>query len=144
MKTIATFNEADKAETVITRLRQEGVESELVDESTMQRLWFISKPLADQKIKVDEKDFDRAREVLKGLDATEDTLHDAVKCPQCQSSRVEYPQFTRKFLTPTLVEIICVLPFVGREFFCQDCQFTWPVAEKVEPPLDPLGWPKKE
>src|SRR5687767_9212807 len=114
MKTIATFNETDKADHVIDRLKQEGVASELVDESTMQKMWFISKPLADKKIKVEEKDFERAKEILAGLDATEDILHDAIRCPQCKSSRIEYPQFTRKFLTPSLVEIFCVLPFVGR------------------------------
>jgi predicted Zn-ribbon and HTH transcriptional regulator len=144
MRTIATFNEADSAEPLRQRLAQAGINTELVDESRMQRLWFISKPRAGAKIKVDEADFERAKELLNGLDATEEILHDAVRCPQCRSSRIEYPQFTRRFVLPTLVEIFCVLPFTGRQFFCKDCQYTWPLEKEVEPERDALGWPIKD
>ena len=30
----------------------------------------------------------------------------AIRCPQCNSPRIEYPQLTRKFLTPALAGIL--------------------------------------
>ena len=39
--------------------------------------------------------------------------------------RFEYPQMTRKFLTPALAGILFALKIFQKEFYCQDCQFTW-------------------
>ena len=141
---LATFNEREKAEQVSKRLEQAGIQAKVYDESVLQRFWFMSKPLAENKIMVEEDDFEEARKVLDGLDVKEDILHDAVRCPKCNSPRVQYPQFTRKFLTPTLVEIFCLLKVVEKEFYCENCQYTWPRAEKLEPETDILGWPVKK
>lgn len=148
--TIASFDEQEAAEHLQNRLEQAGVESELFNESKLQKYWFLSKPHAAVKLRVDAKDFDAVRQLLNGLDAVEDALHDAVRCPQCGSSRLEYPQFTRKFVTTTFVEIFCFLHLVEKEFYCEDCQFTWP-NHPVNPPapwdgsqeLDILGFRKK-
>jgi hypothetical protein len=149
--TIASFNEQDKAEHLRDRLEQAGLHAEIMDESKLQKYWFLSQPHAAVKIRVDEKDFERARELLRGLDAVEDALHDAVRCPQCGSSRVDYPQFTRKFVSTTLVEVFCFLHLVEKMYYCQDCQYTWPDHPVKDPApwdgsgeLNILGWPKKE
>jgi hypothetical protein len=149
--TIASFDERDKADHLRERLEKAGIPCEVFDESRLQKYSFLSKPHAAVKLRVDADDFDEARRLLAGLDAVEDALHDAVRCPQCGSSRVEYPQFTRKFVTPTFVEIFCFLHLMEREFYCEDCQFTWPDHPvKMPPPwdgsgeLDILGFRKKE
>jgi len=67
----------------------------------------------------------------------------AVVCPQCQSSRVEYPQFTRKFFTPRLGSLLCAIGMLRRGYYCCDCQFTWPAEARIEPERDDLGWPAK-
>ena len=118
--------------------------AEVYDESRLQRFFFLSKPLAGNKILVDSKDFEKAKAILSCLDAEEDVLHDAVRCPQCKSSRIEYPQFTRKFVTPTLVEIFCVLKIIDKEYYCENCQHTWAPVVKHERPTDTLGWPINE
>jgi len=148
--TVASFNERDQAQHLRERLAQAGIEAELFDESRLQKYWFLSKPHAAVKLRVEAPDFDRARELLNGLDEVENALHDAVRCPQCRSSRVEYPQFTRKFVTPTFVEIFCFLHLMEREFYCEDCQFTWPDHPVKNPApwdgsaeLDILGFKKK-
>jgi hypothetical protein len=149
--TIASFDEQDKADHLRERLKQAGIDCEVFDESKLQKYWFLSKPHAAVKLRVAVEEFDKARQLLNGLDAVEDALHDAVRCPQCGSSRLEYPQFTRKFVTPTFVEIFCLLHLMEREFYCEDCQFTWPDHPvKMPPPwdgtqeLDILGFKKKE
>ena len=143
--TVASFNEKEKAVLLKERLEQEGIRAEVYDESNWQKFWFMSKPLAGKKIRVEERDFDRAREVLKELDASahEHAMDEAVKCPECGSSRIEYPQFTRKFITPTLVEIFCTTKLLDKEFYCEDCHYTWPKEVKAEIERDILGWPKE-
>lgn len=148
--TIASFDEQDKAQHLMDRLEEAGIDCEVFDESKLQKYWFLCKPHAAVKLRVDARDFDEARRLLSGLDAVEDALHDAVRCPQCGSSRLEYPQFTRKFVSTTLVEVFCFLHLVERQFYCEDCQFTWP-DHPVKPPapwdgsqdLDVLGFKKK-
>ena len=148
--TIASFDRQDPATRLRERLERAGIPCEVFDESHLQKYWFLSRPHAAGKLRVEAADFDRARELLQGLDAVEDALHDAVRCPQCHSSRVEYPQFTRKFVTPTCVEILCFLHLMEKSFYCEDCQFTWPDHPVQMPPpwdgtgdLDVLGFRKR-
>jgi len=70
-------------------------------------------------------------------------LRDAIHCPECGSSRVEYPQFTRKFILPNFGALLCAIGLMEWKFYCQECQFTWPRKVNVPPNLDVLGWPKK-
>ena len=150
--TVATFNEKEKATAVKERLEQAGIRAEVYDESNLQRFWFWSEHLAGEKVRVDEQDFERAMTILQGLDAQENVLQYAVRCPECGSSRIEYPQFTRKFVTPTLVEIFTVIaPGVKKRFYCIDCQNTWAKEPEAAPApwdgtqeLDVLGWKRKK
>ena len=150
--TVATFNDKAKAAEVRDRLEQAGIHSEIYDESKLQKFWFFSEHLAGEKLRVDERDFERAREVLQGLDVNENVLKDAVKCPECGSSRIEYPQFTRKFVVPTIIEIFTVVaPGMKKKFYCEDCHHTWCKDPEVDPSpwdgskeLDVLGWPRKK
>lgn len=141
---LASFNEIDKAEAVRDRLDQAGIHAEIYDESKLQRFWFMSEPLAGKKIRVDERDFDRAKEALDALDVQEDVLHYAVRCPECGSPRIEYPAATRKFIGPTLVEIFATTTHITeKEFYCESCQNTWADKAKLEKETDVLGWPVK-
>jgi len=141
---VASFNDLDKAEAVKNRLEEAGVHAEVYDESKLQRFWFMSEPLAGEKVRVDERDFERAKEILKALDAKEDTLHFAVHCPACNSARIEYPAATRKFVMPTLIEIFCTVTHaMEKQFYCEDCQHTWSPQVKLENETDVLGWPVK-
>jgi hypothetical protein len=140
MTTVATFNDQDKAEVLLKQLQDAGIHAEIFDETKLQKYWFLSHPLAGMKVRVEEHDFDRAMQLLGAEEATEN-LKSEVRCPQCGSAEIEYPQFTRKFIVPTLMEIFCVLKLVDREFYCEKCHFTWPTEHKIEPHRDPLGWP---
>lgn len=142
---VASFNELDEAEVVKNRLEQAGIHAEVYDESNLQRFWFLSAPLAGKHVRVDERDFDKAKEALEVLDVKEDVLHHAVRCPECGSPRVEYPAATRKFVGPTLVEIFATtVRVVDKEFFCESCQHTWPNKTKAYKETDVLGWPVKK
>jgi hypothetical protein len=138
---VATFSEGEKAQVVANRLEQAGISATVEDESKLQRLFFVSKPLASQKVYVDDKDIEKARHFLKEADARDHILDGEVRCLQCGSARVDYPQFTRKFMTTTLVELFCFLRLIDKTFYCEDCHYTWPVAVSLRSKVDLLNWP---
>src|SRR5271156_687414 len=107
--TVATFSDLEKARKVKNRLAQEGILAEVLDESNLQKYWFLSRHLASDKVVVDEKDFEKARLALQAADAQDHLLEGEIRCPKCSSASVDYPQFTRKFMTTTLVEVFCLL-----------------------------------
>ena len=136
MVTVATFNEPSKAKPLQQKLEKAGVCAEICDESRYEWFWFVTRPVAGIRLKVHKKEFENARRLLREWDATDHVLQDAVRCPQCGSSRIEYPQFTRKFLLPNLVGLASVIGIIDKEFFCQECDYTWP--KDAKPP-----WPGK-
>jgi hypothetical protein len=142
--TVATFSDREKAEEVKKRLVEAGMPAKVHDESKLQKFWFLSKPLAADKVVVDEKDYDKALVVLQAADSKDHILQGEVRCPQCGSADVEYPQFTRKFITTTIVEVLCFLRIMDKTFFCQKCQFTWPPHISLRHKTDVLNWPAKK
>jgi len=124
--TLATFHEPEKAEPLKRRLEASHIPAVIHDESAMERLWFVKLPLAGVKLKVRACDFETARRLMHIWDETDGALGDAVRCPECGSSQIEYPQFTRKFVLPNLVGLLSAVGLVEKEFYCQACHFTWP------------------
>jgi hypothetical protein len=124
MVTIATYNEQAKAKHLKERFQQAGVKADVNNEANLQTYAFMSKPQANVKVKVEEEDFDRAQQLMVEWEAADPDIG-AIRCPQCNSPRIEYPQMTRKFLTPGLASILFALKVFPKEFYCQDCHFTW-------------------
>jgi len=141
MTIVATFSNVQKAQVVESRLKQAGISATVDDESKLQRFFFLSNPLASQRVYVDDKDFEKARQFLREADVTDHVLSGEVRCLQCGSARVDYPQFTRKFMTTTLVELFCLLRLVDKTFYCEDCHYTWPVTVSLRTKVDLLNWP---
>ena len=141
---VATFSDVEKAEAVKERLERVGIEAEVVDESKLQRLWFVSKPLAGEKVYVREEDFGAAMKALEVANEEEHILRGEVRCPQCASATIDYPQFTRKFMTTTLVEVLCFLHVLDKRFYCESCHHSWPIKHELRRPEDRLHWPKRD
>jgi Putative prokaryotic signal transducing protein len=126
MVTIATFNEAAKAKNLKARFQQAGLHADVHNEAPLQQVAFMSKPQANVKVLVEDKDFERAQGLMIDWEASDPDIGSArIRCPQCGSSRIEYPQLTRKFITPDIASVLLVLRIFQKEFYCQDCHFTW-------------------
>src|SRR5438094_6300496 len=93
---VANFSHRAKAEPLQRRLVESGLQAEIHDELRLEKLWFVSKPAAGVRVEVPVHQFQRANQLLLASDAAEQTLHEAIRCPECKSLRVDYPQFTRK------------------------------------------------
>ena len=126
MVTIATFNEPAKAKELKTRFQKAGLRADVHNEGTLQAVGFMSKPQANAKVFIEDSDFERAQSLMVEWESTDPAIAAAlVRCLQCGSSRIEYPQMTRKFLTPALVAVLCAIKIIPKEFYCEDCHFTW-------------------
>ncbi len=125
MVTIATFNEPAKAKHLKDRLQGAGLKADVHNEGHLQAVAFMSKPQANAKVLVDEEDFPQAQEMMLEWEKSDPEIGAAIRCPQCKSPRIEYPQLTRKFLTPALAGVLFALKIFPKEFYCQDCHFTW-------------------
>jgi predicted Zn-ribbon and HTH transcriptional regulator len=125
MVTIATFNEPAKAKHLKQRLQEAGIKADIHNEKYLQSVAFMSKPQANVKVHVEEEEFAAAQKLMVEWEKTDPDVGSAIRCPQCGSPRIEYPQLTRKFLTTGLASILLVLKIFPKEFYCQDCHFTW-------------------
>jgi len=142
--TITTFHEFEPAERLRQRLHAQGIDAQVEDERKLQRYAFVSKPLAGIKLQVDKEKFEAAEQLLKEWNSSDKSLDGAIHCPQCGSSRIEYPQFSRKSFVPNFIlGLFMAAGFVPREFYCQECHFTWPAVEHLDEKRDVLGWPEK-
>src|SRR5438128_8941933 len=120
MVTIATFNEPAKARQLKRRFHDAGVNADVHNEAPLQQVGFMSRPQANAKVMVEDADFEKAQEQMIEWEATDPDISAAlIRCPQCGSSNIEYPQMTRKFITPALVSILCALKIVPKEFYCR-------------------------
>lgn len=145
MMTIATFNERDKAEILGERLNAAGVPTEIYNEAqTQHSVFMLKQPLASFRLKVDKNDFERSKKLIAEWDGADGALRDAVRCPDCKGSRIEYPQFTRNFITPAVAAILARVGVFEAQFFCEDCNFTWVPHQPEKLDLDRLNWPKSD
>jgi hypothetical protein len=141
--TVATFNEREPADHIAARLRETGVDAGVYDESHEQK-WklFNLNPRAHLRVRVHSTEEDRARALLTEWHHLEPMLARAVQCPECGSSRIEFPQFSRRTLMGALPAALAATGIIAQEFYCEACHFTWPAEVKVDPELDILNWPK--
>jgi transposase-like protein len=131
MVTIATVNEPAKAKRLKQRFQQAGVKADVHNEAHLQQVAFMSRPQANLKVQVDDNDFERAQQLMLEWEASDPDIAAAVvRCPQCGSPRIEYPQLTRKFLTPAIASVLFALKIFPKEFYCEDCHYTWSNQEQ--------------
>ena len=142
---LASFNKLDKAEPLMERLKAAGVRAEIHDESPEQKTWFMTgEPKAHIRLRVNKEDFEAAQKLVLEWDRADGVLKDAVRCPECGSARVEYPQFSRRTGTSAGFAVLAAAGIIERTYYCENCQFTWPDKTPEAPDLDVLNWPKEK
>jgi hypothetical protein len=124
---LALFVSRSHAEPCQRRLREIGIPAAIHDHVVLARCWFASRSACGVRLEVPADRFERAYAKLVECDDAEAGLSGAIRCPECCSLRVSFPQHTRRSLIPNLV--IGALAAIGRvekEFYCDDCHYTWP------------------
>lgn len=142
--TVATFNERAPADRLANHLREAGFNADVFDESDAQKWLLLNiEPRAHMRVRVDKDNGDRAIELLQKWEREgSDLMRDAVKCPQCGSSRIEYPQFSRRTLMSAFPAALAAAGWIEKQCYCEACAFTWDPTPKPPPKLDILNWPE--
>lgn len=141
--TVASFNTKAPADKLAARLREAGFKADVFDESGEQKWLLLNlEPKAHMRVRVPKEEADRALHTLKEWDAADGAMGEAVRCPQCGSSRIEYPQFSRRTLMSALPAAAAAAGIIERQYYCEACGNTWDAEPKQAPDLDVLNWPK--
>src|SRR5690242_17220517 len=93
---LALFPSRAAAEPIRDRIIKAGINAEIHDELQLERLWFVSKSTAGVRLEVPLNAWQRATKLLRDWDSETGALSDAIRCPECKSLRVQYPQITQK------------------------------------------------
>jgi hypothetical protein len=138
---LAAYDHREPAEALTAQLTAAGYTAELLDESGEQK-WklFNLHPRAHFKVRVPTSEAQRAQATLAGWDQTTGALALAVRCPECGSTRIEYPQFSRRTLMGALPAALAAAGVIERDFYCEACHYTWPIEQTPPPDLDALWW----
>ena len=136
---IASFDESEPADALARRLRAEGFGAITSNDSAEQLLQCLNPhPRAQNHVLVPGEQIEAALRRLKELDASEQVLRFAICCPDCGSSQVEYPQFSRKTLVGAILPALAAAAgIVERLFYCAACHFTWTPAENAAKTVQP-------
>lgn len=123
---VALFNDRLAAEPLWTHLRQAGVPAEISREPWPTWLWFVSKDRSGVRIDVPAPLAELTGKLLTAWDA-EGVLFTGIHCPECGSSRVDFPQFTEKsVITNLAVGFLAGLGLVEKDYYCEHCHWMWP------------------
>jgi len=130
---------------LVHMLHERGVEAGLLNETADQTLrFFTGKPHAQFRVTVLEENVERAlaefakMQPLPPERAQECPVTHVIRCPDCGSTQIEYPQFSRNTLVGALPSIASSMGMIEKDFFCRVCHFTW------EPPKDTPAAPPEE
>ena len=77
------------------------------------------------QVQVRKEEYETAKKLVSEWEK-DGVMSQAVRCPQCGSSRIEYPQFSRRTAGSMFFALLSAAHLIPREYYCEDCQFTWP------------------
>jgi len=124
---IVMFSDRVKAQPVRQRFIESGINAEFNSAPKLPMLWLVSGRQCGIRIEVPTEHLAAAEELLLAWDEAEGLLREAVRCPECRSFRVEYPQYAKhSLLTNFFMGLSASLGFGEKDYYCEDCHFTWP------------------
>jgi hypothetical protein len=124
---VALVSNREMAESIQRRLSEEGFAAIIREETLRQKLWFVSRQSAGVQVEVPPDQFEAAEKRLEYWAAAEGGVAGAIRCPECGSFRVEYPQYTpRSTLTNLAMGLAAEVGVVEKDYYCEACHYDWP------------------
>jgi hypothetical protein len=131
---VAIFENANDGQRLETALKDNGFEARTYNDKLLQLILFLCPPRATFRVQVRENNFKDATNFLDQDSVASDLWQKAIRCPACDSLRVQYPQMTRKFFLPTLVlHLGIIFRLIEHEAYCEDCHCLWNLPKNGSP-----------
>jgi hypothetical protein len=124
--TAALFPNHASAEPLRQRLADSGIHAGIYDKLRLEKLWFVSRNESGVRLEVPADEFERAENTLLAL-KDEPLTREAIRCPECGSFRIQYPQVTHKsILTNLFMGLAAQMRLLECNYYCEECHCTWP------------------
>lgn len=135
--TFKTFDNAIDAHILRLKLESEGISCFIFDEHVVSVNPLYSNLVGGVKIKINEEDLIHAKNVVYEIEHTPLTTENGaeIKCPKCNSIKVESGYYSMNSAGAILSAIISFLLFVfpiyrKRVYRCIDCDFEFNLQEQ--------------
>ena len=125
MITLRTFDFPEEAHLLRTHLEAGGFQVFIADEFMVGNYWPWSYAVHGIKVQVAEEDFEAARRFLVEDAALAESEEIMLRCPACQSSRVEEASRSKRLALLVLLLFKVPLPFSKHIYRCRDCKRKW-------------------
>ena len=123
MITIAKVSYIHEADLICMKLGGAGIESFIADQMMASINPLYSGAIGGIRIQIDEKDLEKAREILSGSIPPVDK--GIFLCPNCSSDSVEYEHVSKRSAFLSLFLFSMPFTWVKRKCTCKDCGHKW-------------------
>lgn len=131
---LAVFEHKRDADHMKDYLQQKGFESRAYNDRVMQYFLFLCPPRATWRLQVRGDKHHSVHDLVSHQEDGAKLLKRAVHCPSCGSLAINYPQMTRKFITPTiLLHLGIIFRIIEHEAYCEHCHFIWHLFSRRHP-----------
>ena len=123
MKTLTTVTWLPEADALCMRLKAEGIEGFIPDQHTVLANAMYGNAIGGLRVQVNERDFERAQEILQGMIPPAATGMFA--CPACDSDAISYEKYSKRVAFLMLLFLGIPLLWRKRQFSCNACGHKW-------------------
>lgn len=123
---VAAYEKKEDAEKMHQFLVSKGLKAMLVDLTVQQAENAIPPDFARYQVQVPEADEKAADESALSSDEGILLLQSAIKCPECGSLRIVYPNIPRNFLVSAVMRVMVKMHVLDGQYLCMSCQHEWP------------------
>jgi hypothetical protein len=123
---VNTYTYVIEAETAAMLLRQNEIESDLLNDETVNSNPFLSNAVGGIKLVVNQEDLDNAIMILNEDEKKRNNDHGKY-CYRCESNDVEIikTKTTWKTILIIILSLGTCIPWIFKEFKCRKCGHKW-------------------
>jgi hypothetical protein len=123
---VALFQNVRDAQAAREVLTNAGIRSEVHDEGSLSKLWGGKENVSFARLEAAGEQFEQAEQLFIDWAKSTGTACGAIRCPECGSFRIDYPQYAKKAVLPNMVVgTLATIAGVEKQFYCNDCHCTW-------------------
>ena len=116
-------------------LASAGLESFLIDETTIRMDWLWSNLLGGVKLCVNQQDADAAAQILSQEIPERFTAEgpgdfEQPRCPQCQSLHISFEDLDKRIAYAGMLFVGFPIPLHRQRWKCQSCGYVWPPTDE--------------
>jgi DNA-directed RNA polymerase subunit RPC12/RpoP len=130
---IAAFEEKQPAEDLTGYLLKHNIPAATVDLTVSTPGNALPADFAKYQVRVSGEDAAAAVEATSHTDEGLRLVKPAIRCPDCGSLRVRYPEMPRNFVAPFFFRLLVKLKLIEGNYACLTCKREWSPSSSRRP-----------